>query len=85
MSAQSAAMSGMIIETFLDAVSVKATSPIAFIAHALAIVASVALQRGSTVEELRHSLPRVDLPSGEPSTRSGEPADPLGKLLELVD
>jgi hypothetical protein len=72
--------SGAIAECFLDAVSVKATSPISFIAHSLAITASIALQHGATADELRHGLPRVDIPGSDKS----EAADPLGKLLEIV-
>src|SRR5262245_41980963 len=65
-------VTGAIAEGFREAVSVKATSPIGFIAHALAIVASIALQHGATADELRHGLPRVDVPNA-----GSEPADPL--------
>lgn len=70
---------GTIAEVFLDATSVKSTAPVQHFAHALAIAASIALHHGASVDEIRHGLPKVDLPNG-----GSEAADPIGRLLELI-
>lgn len=67
---------GAVLEIFLDAVSVKSTSPLAHVSHSLAVTASLALQYGCPADVLAHALPRVSLPDG-----SSQLADPLGELL----
>jgi ribonucleoside-diphosphate reductase alpha chain len=52
----------------------KAGTEIEMLARAAAVLASVALQHGATVDELRSALTRLD---------AGEPAGPVAALLDI--
>jgi hypothetical protein len=66
---------GRIAEAFLTP-SVKSGTTLSHMANALAVTASLALQHGAEACELAHALPKL---------ADGKAADPLGKLLELVN
>jgi len=59
-------------EIFLEAGRVG--SEVQAVARDAAILASLALQRGATVDDLRHSLTRLE---------NNQPAGPVAKLLDL--
>lgn len=58
-------------EIFLDVA--KAGTDLRAAASGEAVLASLAMQRGSTIPEIRHSLPRFE---------DGTAADPLGQFLD---
>lgn len=66
---------GRIAEAFLSP-SVKSGTALSHMANALAVSASLALQHGTPAAELAHALPKLE---------DGSPADPLGRLLDLID
>lgn len=65
---------GTVAETFLSP-SVKSGTALAHMVAALSVTASIALQHGAPVDELARALPKLE---------DGSPADPLGKLLDLI-
>lgn len=64
---------GTVAEIFCDAGKPGCAAESA--ARDAAVIASIALQRGATVADLRHSLAR---------SRSGEAAGPIGKVLDML-
>ena len=66
---------GRLAEVFFHAAG-KPGSAVERFAQDCAVAASLALQRGATVGELRHSLVKLS---------DGRGAGPLGRLLDLID
>lgn len=64
---------GRLAEVFLN--TAKPGSQAENAARDAAILASLALQRGATAADLRHSLPRLN---------NGQAAGPVGHVLELI-
>lgn len=62
-----------VVEVFLS--GGKVGSPLETTTRDLGVAASLAIQRGARLEDLRHSLTHLD---------SGDPAGPLGMFIKLV-
>ena len=65
---------GRIAELFLDGPKIGSSAQIA--AHDAAVCASIALQRGASADDLRHSLTKL---------ANGKGAGPIGVALELAE
>lgn len=73
-------LDGRVGEVFLDAP--RADSAVGILCHDAAVVMSIALQHGASIQELKDSVARTKLEAGQPQSVIGSALDVIAETMK---